>query len=328
MDVCPSERRLPQTVPFCPVTVEDVVASINYHRKEDFTSAAKPLVEAISDGEAVAFQLDSGNADFQEVFLDYQLPILLVTEDGINWKSGNGCGPYKPVDFQPSVSAIFTRNENDLHQNRGWFTDDEMLAVVDLSARTNTLVSGDMDATDRLDLKAVRRLAGDPNIQFILSRAPNSFAISCNKAPYSDENVRRALRHTINGGELVEKILFGFSKLGNDRLIGAGQRFFNADLAQTAYDPDKAEFYLIGAGLDGLTVQLSSAEAAFGGAVVAAVLYQNLAASVGITVEVNRVPNDGYWSDVWMLNSFFAVYWSGRVTEDSMFTLAYSDGTA
>ncbi len=155
-----------------------------------------------------------------------------------------------------------------------------------------------------------------------------TFAMSCNKEPFTDVNVRRALKYAVNREELVEKILFGYGSVGNDHPIGRGQRFYNSELAQTEYDPDKAKCYLKEAGLDSLSVDLSAADAAFAGAVDAAVLYQNSAKAAGIDVNVNRVPNDGYWSDVWMKKPFSAVYWGGRPVEDQMFTTAYATGAA
>ncbi|MCB1403007.1 MAG: peptide ABC transporter substrate-binding protein, partial [Rhodobacteraceae bacterium] len=65
---------------------------------------------------------------------------------------------------------------------------------------------------------------------------------------------------------------------------------------------------------------LSAADAAFPGAVDAAVLYSEQAAAAGITIDVIREPNDGYWSNVWMVKPFVAVYWSGRPTADWMFS--------
>jgi peptide/nickel transport system substrate-binding protein len=41
---------------------------------------------------------------------------------------------------------------------------------------------------------------------------------------------------------------------------------------------------------------------------------------------VVREPNDGYWSNVWMVKPWTAVYWSGRPTEDWMFSTAYEAG--
>ena len=127
---------------------------------------------------------------------------------------------------------------------------------------------------------------------------------------------------------MVDKILFGYGAVGNDHPIGQGQQFFNSELEQRTYDPDKAKFHLKEAGLDSLSVTLSAADAAFPGAVDAAVLFQQSAADAGINLEVNRVPNDGYWADVWMKDPFSAVYWGGRPVEDAMFSTAYAAGVA
>jgi len=76
----------------------------------------------------------------------------------------------------------------------------------------------------------------------------------------------------------------------------------------------------------GISVQLSAADAAFAGAVDAAVLYKEHAAAAGIEIEVIREPNDGYWKNVWMKKPWGACYWGGRPTEDWMFTTAYMGG--
>jgi peptide/nickel transport system permease protein len=77
-----------------------------------------------------------------------------------------------------------------------------------------------------------------------------------------------------------------------------------------------------------LTVTLSAADAAFSGAVDAAVLMSERAAAAGITITVEREPNDGYWDNVWMKKPFVASYWGGRAIEDQMFTTAYATGAA
>ncbi|PIE07165.1 MAG: peptide ABC transporter substrate-binding protein [Rhodobacterales bacterium] len=316
-----------------PVTAENVVASLNFHRGEESISAAKPLLEAVSDiradGDTVVFELESGNADFPAILTDYHFPILPAGDDhGIDWASGIGCGAYKLTSFEPGVSAGFARNENDWNPDRGFFDTVEILSVIDVNARTTALVSGDVNAADKLDLKTIALVERAPNLN-VHSVAGNqhyTFAMATNKDPFTDVNVRRALKYAVNREELVEKILFGYGSVGNDHPIGRGQRFFNDEMTQTAYDPDKAKFYLKQAGLDGLRVDLSAADAAFAGAVDAAVLFQNSARKAGIDINVNRVPNDGYWADVWMQDPFSAVYWSGRPTEDAMFTTAYSAG--
>ncbi|MGB0798112.1 MAG: peptide ABC transporter substrate-binding protein, partial [Planktomarina sp.] len=41
---------------------------------------------------------------------------------------------------------------------------------------------------------------------------------------------------------------------------------------------------------------------------------------------VVQEPADGYWSNVWLKKSWCACYWSGRATEDWMFSTAYESG--
>lgn len=317
------------------LTAADVVNSINFHRGENSTSAAGPLVAPVTDittegDDIVVFTLDGGNADFPYFLSDYHLVICKAEGESIDWKSGDGCGSYVLKDFNPGVSYALERNPNHWRSDVAWFDTAEVLAIVDQNARTTALVSGDVDVVDRLDLKTVGLLARNPNIQInsVAGTQHFTFAMDTRAEPYNNPDVRLALKYGINRQELVDKILFGYGSIGNDHPIGRGQRFFNTELEQKSFDPDKAKFHLKQAGLDSLEVKLSAADAAFGGAVDAAVLYQSSAARAGITLTPVREANDGYWSDVWMKKPFSAVYWSGRPVEDQMFATAYKCGAA
>ncbi|MFX0543335.1 ABC transporter substrate-binding protein [Roseovarius sp. S4756] len=318
-----------------PLTVEDVVASINHHRGKDSTSGAGPIVEPIADvtiegNDTVVFTLSGGNADFPFILSDYHLTIHPATGDGIDWRSGNGCGSYILKHFQPGVTAKFERNPNHWRNDVAWLDSCEMLSIVDQNARMSALVSGDVQAIDRVDLKTAALLARKPgvSVESVAGTQHYTFAMSTNRDPYTDNNIRQALKYAINREELVEKILFGYGSVGNDHPISAGQRFYNSELEQKTYDPDKARYFLKQAGLDRLEVALHSSEAAFSGAVDAGVLYQNSAKEAGIDLKVVREAKDGYWSDVWMKKPFSAVYWGGRPVEDQMFSTAYKCGAA
>ena len=314
------------------LTPEDVVASIRFHRGENSTSAAAPIVAPIREmhveGDTIVFTLADGNADFPFILSDYHLAILPAEGDGIDWKSGDGCGSYKIKLFRPGISTTFERNENHWRDDVAWFDSIQMLSLVDQNARTTALVSGDVDTIDRLDLKTVGKLSRNPNlvISSIAGTQHFTFVMDARKAPFDDNNVRLALKYAINREEMVEKILFGYGTVGNDFPIGENQQFYNNDLEQRAYDPDKARHYLKKAGLDSLAVSLSAADAAFAGAVDAAVLFQNSAKPAGIDIKVVREANDGYWSDVWMKKPFTAVYWSGRPVQDQVFSTTYTCG--
>ena len=142
--------------------------------------------------------------------------------------------------------------------------------------------------------------------------------------PYDNNDVRLALKYAIDREQLVEKVLNNTGSVGNDHPISPANAYFNTELPQRVYDPDKARFHLEKAGMTDLTVELSTSEAIWEGAVDAAIIYSETAARAGITLKVNKVPNDGYWSNVWLKHPFSASYWSGRPTEDWMFTMAYS----
>ncbi len=316
------------------VTAEDVIASINHHRGEASQSAAKPIVAPITgikaDGKGVVvFELESGNADFPFIISDYHLPILQANADGTpNWQDGVGCGAYKLKNFDPGVRADFERNSDYWKSDRGHFDEIEMISIVDPASRTNGLVSGEVDAIDRVDLKTVHLLQRKPDVK-IHSIAGNqhfTFPMHTNVAPFDNNDVRLALKYAINREEIVEKVLQGYGAVGNDHPIGSGQRYYASELEQTSYDPERAKEHLKKAGMDSLDVDLHVADAAFAGAVDAGVLYAEHAKPAGININVVREPNDGYWSNVWLKKPFCACYWSGRPTEDWMFSTAYASG--
>lgn len=316
------------------LTAKDVIASINHHRGEEAKSGAKPLVDPIidikSDGKyVVVVILEGGNADFPFLLSDYHLPIMPASEhDGIDWEAGVGTGPYTLESFEPGVHSTHKRNPNYWREGVAHIDEAEVIAIFDSTARTNALMSGEVDVIDRVDLKIANNLERDPEVRLEQTSGNThyTFSMHTDKEPYNDNNVRLALKHAIDREEILEKILHGYGYLGNDHPIGKANRFYAADLPQRQYDPDKARFYLKKAGRSSLDVSLHAADAAFPGAVDAAVLYKEKAAPVGVNINVVREPNDGYWSDVWLQDPWVAVIWLGRPTEDWMFSTVYAEG--
>jgi peptide/nickel transport system substrate-binding protein len=312
---------------------EDVIASINHHRGDASTSGAKGIVGEIADlkadgKEGVIFSLKGGNADFPFILSDFHLGIFPGADGKIDWASGVGTGAYSIASFEPGIRAQLKRNGNYWKEGHGNFDEVELMSIVDVNARTNALVGGDIDVMDRCDLKTVDLLKHDKNIRVEQSSGTQhySFAMQTDVDPFKDKDVRLALKLAIDRQELVDKILLGYGYLGNDHPIGKSNRYFAGALAQRHYDPDQARFLLKKAGHGNLRVSLSVAEAAFAGAVDAGSLFAEKAAKAGIVLEVVREPDDGYWTNVWLKKPFAAVYWGGRPTEDWMFSTAYAAG--
>ena len=318
-----------------PLTAEDAVASLNFHRGETTKSAAKPLLEDVEEIKAdgphrVVIKMKSGNADLPYLLSDYHLVMMPSDGEGnVDWRSGNGTGPYKIEMHDPGVRSDLARHANYHKPDEAHFDAVTMLVVFEANARQTALVTGDVDAISDVDLKTVRLLARDPNIEVdeVPSGAHCTIPMFCDSAPFDNIDVRLALKYALDRDEIVQKVLQGHGTKGNDHPIGPTLPYW-ADLPQRDYDPDKARHHLKKAGAEGLTVELSSAEFIFSGAVDMAVLYKEHAAKAGITIDVEREPNDGYWSNVWLKKPFVVVQWGARPTPDVMFSLAYKDDAA
>jgi len=190
------------------------------------------------------------------------------------------------------------------------------------------LMTGQVDTINRIDFKTEALLKANPalRIQEVTGNQHYTFPMLTDSAPYDNVNLRKALKYGINRQEMVDKILLGHGAVGNDTPIGPANQYINTEMEQLAYDPDKAAFYMREAGLDSIDINLSASNAAFEGAVDAAQLFQASAASAGININVVQEPSDGYWSNVWAVKPFCACYWSGRATEDWMFSTSYEAG--
>lgn len=313
---------------------DDVIESLNMHVAEGAKSAAQPIVAAIEEmkkinDHEVQMTLKAGNADFPFLLSDYHILMFPAGQVEEAIAKGIGTGLYRVESFDPGVRFVGKRVDSHYKDgSAGWFDEVEVIAINDSSARMNALMTMQVDAVNRVDFKTEALLKANPmvNVFEVTGNQHFTFPMLTQQAPFSDVNVRRALKHGVNRQELVDKILLGHGRVANDHPIGPANQYFAADLEQNDYDPDQAKFYLKEAGLDSLTVDLSAANAAFPGAIDAAQLYQASAKSAGININVVQEPDDGYWSNVWLKKPWCACYWSGRATEDWMFSTAYESG--
>ncbi|MEO1139893.1 MAG: ABC transporter substrate-binding protein [Pseudomonadota bacterium] len=314
------------------VTANDVIASMNHHRGEDSTSAAKALLADVDDivdnGDgSVTFKLGSPNADLPWLMTDYHIAIIPANEDGTaNWQSGDGCGPYKLVENEFGVGSRLVRHE-EWHGEGAYFDEVEILIINDPNARQTAVITGDVDASSQLENKTLSLLQRNPdiNIDNVPSAAAITMPMLTDQAPFDNVDVRNALKLSVNRQELIDKIQFGAATIGNDFHHSPAMPYFPDSIPQREYDPDQAKDLLKKAGMEGLTVNLSTADSVTSGAVDAAVLYAEHAKAAGITINVVREPNDGYYSDVWLKKPWCMVQWGARPTPDVMYSLAYKD---
>ena len=310
---------------------EDVIFSLNHHRGEGNKSAVsgvmKPIQDIKADGQTIVITLTSGNADFAWVLAD--LHTVIIPAGTSDFSRAVGTGPYEIVEFQPGVRLGAKRNAKYWKSGRAHFDEIELLAINDPTARMNALLTNAVEAIDRVDVRLVDRLKGNPRFSVLNVTGYRycTMPMRVDTPPFDNIDVRMAMKYAMKRQDILDRVLRGFGTLGNDHPISPVQQFY-AKLPQREYDPDKAKFHLKRAGYDKISVTLQTAEAAFNGAVDACVLYKEHAAACGIDINVERMPDDGYFQKVWLTSPWCVAYWSGRPTADAILSLGFSTGAA
>ena len=305
---------------------KDVIYSYNIHRAEDSNSAAKGYLDQIKDIQTdgkhtVVFNLKGGNADFPYILSAYHLAI--VPDGETDFEKGVGTGPYKLENWEPGVRTFATRNPNYFKEGRAHFDEVETIVIVDPVARTTALKTGDIHVMSRPDRKTVALLETASGLQVIKCPGMQHFTIPMHTKypPYDNLDVRLGLKYAVDREQMVEHVLRGYGDVGNDHPISKINRYYNTELPQRKYDPDKARYHIKKAGMLDHTFTHHTAETAFPQAIDASVLFSQSAEKAGIKIKVNRLPNDGYWEND---RDFSWSYWSGRPTEDWMFSMVYA----
>jgi len=199
--------------------------------------------------------------------------------------------------------------------------------ISDAAARMNALVTGAVQVINKVDSKAARLLGSSGQTTVVVSPGKNhmTMAMDSTKAPFTDNNVRLALKHAIDREHVLSLAFAGYGTIGNDHPVPKSDPFHHSELPQRSYDPEKAKWYLSEAGLDNLAVELFTSSAAGVQAVDTAQVFAESVKKVDeLDLSVNRAPSDGYWSNTWMKELFFMSYWTARATADMMLIYAYT----
>lgn len=313
------------------LTADDVIYSINRHRGEKSQSGAKALMSAITeikklDDHQIQITLATPNADLPYNFTGDH---MAITPDGFeDWAKPVGTGGYIQTSFEPGVRATWERNPNYWKEGRAHVAEVEFLVLNDPQARLAALQSGQIDALGLVDAAAVEMLKTVPGLQIVNSSGGQfwSYAMNCKKGPFTDPNLRMAMKYAIDREKILSLVLRGNGKIGNDQPLPESDPFFNTELAQRPYDPEQAKFYLKKAGLESFDIALDTSDATFANSANVGMIFQQSAKAAGINLTVNRQPADGYWDQFW-LNAdrpLTTGVWMGRPTADMIMSMVYA----
>ena len=306
---------------------DDAIYSLNLHRGETKSGNAASMksVKDIKklDKNQILITLDSGDADFPYILSDYHMGV--VPNDFKDWANPVGCGAYAIEKYEPGVRVLLKKNKNYWKEGRGHLDGIEITVINDGAARMNALISGQVQAINRLDTKLIALLKKAPGLEVV--QAPGGWhsvmSMRLDTAPFDKLEVRQAMKLALDREQILKTLFSGYGTIGNDHPIPKGDPYYHSQLPQTPYDPEKAKALFKKAGLGTYKIELSASEAAFNGAVDQGLLLQASAAKADIKVDVKKTPADGFWDNVWLKAPFCESYWAGRGAATQMLAVAY-----
>lgn len=262
------------------LTADDVIATFNRFRRgllEDITDIRKDT------DHQVVITLTQGDTGFARRTADARL-MILPSENGeiADTNTPIGTGPYILQSFRPGEAARFIRNPNYWKSGAAHFDEVYLLSVPKTSARHHAILNGDVDYADTINPNAVALIQTMPTLDMFEVKGSRGLRLSVEGAANAD--LRLALSHAIWRQQLVDQVLLGHGRIGDDTPHPP------MEALTCRFDPTKAAAYFQKSGHIG-PIKLSSSEAEFPGATHAARLIAASAAEAGITVEAtDQIP--------------------------------------
>jgi peptide/nickel transport system substrate-binding protein len=313
-------------------TADDVIYSVSRHIGKTSESPAKAYLGQIQaltkdDDYTVRFKLQGPYADFPIVLSDTRVQI---TQNGYESfaETAPGTGPFRVKQWRPGSRYLFERNDAYWRTDGPWVDQVEVVGIGDITARVNALIAGDINALIQLDPKAVGALERNERVT-VLDAKSSSFlnlALMLDRAPTNNNDVRLALKYAIDREKIVANVRKGKGLVGNDHPLSSVDPYYNEQVAQRRYDPDKARFYIRKAGLENAPIDLYASDVPGAGGIAAAQVLQQSAAAAGVNLNIIQPPADSYWSSVWMQKAICVSGWDGRPVPDLIFSIAFKGG--
>ncbi len=316
------------------LTAADVSYSFNRHLDPDGGSPANAYlgdIESITTdcNRHVVFNMKAPNADIPYLLTEYHFTAQPEGADSESYARGEaiGTGPWKVREYEPGIAAVFERNPNYHRSGLPYVDEIETFGVPDNTTRVNALLSDEADIIIGLDPQLVGTVEEADNAEVLNQPggAHPTYPMRADTAPFTDNNVRLALKHAVDRERMLQLGWGGLGTVGRDHPIPQHDPVFAEDVGPLPRDPDMVAYYLKQAGMENATFEFHASDTNFGGA-NASVIMAELMNEAGANVAVKKVPADGYWSAVWMQVPWCGSSWYGRPTADLMLSIAYISG--
>jgi peptide/nickel transport system substrate-binding protein len=213
---------------------------------------------------------------------------LYIVPTGFNPAKPNGTGAFVYQSFTPGQRSVFTRNPHYWKTGLPYL---DTLTIIDFSDSTslqNALTTGVIQGAGALEGPQIAELKTASGVHTVASHtgAITPFTMRVDQAPFSDVNVRQALRLLVGRPQLINSALDSYGVPASD-VFSPFDPNFDTSLHRQQ-DIPQAKSLLKKAGHDGLTVQLVTSPVATGTVAMATVLQQQ-AKAAGVTINLKTV---------------------------------------
>jgi peptide/nickel transport system substrate-binding protein len=288
-----------------PLTADDVIFTLRRILSEKLTGST-PLgpVDAKGlkalDQHTVLVPMTSPYGSFVDQLAYWYY--LYIVPNGFNPKQPNGTGPFKYQSFTPGQRSVFVKNPTYWKSGLPYANSITIIDFSDSASLQNALTTGVIQGAGALEGPQMAVLKTTSGVQTVVSRtgAITPFTMRVDQAPFSDVNVRQAMRLLVDRPQLISSALNGDATVGSDVFSPYDPDFDSA--LHRSQDIAKAKFLLKKAGHENLAVQLVTSAVATGTVAMATVLQQQ-AKAAGVTINLKTVdpttffgPNYLHWT--------------------------------
>ena len=320
---------------------DDVVFTFGQWLDEDVGSSMLGLMSYLRpenvekvDDYTVKLHLDRPEIAVPEHLFHY--PALVLnhrTFEGDFLKAPHGTGPYTLVEYSEGGRVLLKRRED--YWQKG--EDGKPLPYLDamewidmgedFTAWLAAIRAGEVDVLDMGDLGGIDAYLGlkdDPNITLLQAATAQVrvLRMRVDMEPWSDNNVRMALKLCQNREKIMNLAYFGQGLLGADFHVYPKHPEY-CEKPIPKYDPERAKQLLAEAGYpNGLEVNIAVGTGWPDVVSYAEVLKED-AAAAGFKININTMPNAQYW-EKWTEVDLGITPWTHRPLGTMVLNLGYT----
>ena len=246
-----------------PVTVDDVVYSFERvldPANKSLFAGFVPFIDSVTaDGDAVKFTLKYPFAEFTpRISVVKVVPKALASDQAAFDLAPVGSGPYKFVSAVKEDRIVFKKfaEYNGTYPAR--VTDMTWLLLADPAARVASVPSR-AQAIEDIPYLDVEQLKSKLDVESVQSFGLLFMMFNCVSEKFADKRVRQALHYATNTEDIITKALLGNAAAATSYFQQGHPSYTEASTVY-GYDPEKAKALLKEAGMENLSITLTSTD--------------------------------------------------------------------